>query len=189
MAGRLPDDRIARLKTAPDWPKVVQRSRGQSAAACLAKGEPHFATLITSEAMNEGDGLGNLEIRWCVFFPVGKQPPGGAHLKLHAFKQHITINLHGFFFLDSDRLRIDGLEDKFSPNPATGNKACLEWNRIVATEGTLACLPEALALFARNEHLTNTQCRELSDALRKTSLWSAFQDAVCLLGAWRPRWR
>ena len=189
LAGRLRDEEVARFKAAGDWPRVVERTYGQNSASCPVKGEPHFATLITWGAITEDELHGSLDVRWCVFFPVGKQPPGKLRVKLAGIRSHITINLHGFFFLDSERLRIDGLEECFSPNGATATRSCLEWNRIVATKGTLARLPEALAAFAEQESFTNLKCCELAYSIRQTCVWSGFQEAICHLETWRPRWR
>ena len=89
-------------------------------------------------------------------------------VRLTRIPRHITVNLHGFFFLDSERLRIDGLENGFRPNGATSSTSCLEWNRIVATQGTLRCLPRSIADFAERERLNSDQCRELADAILGT---------------------
>jgi hypothetical protein len=189
LAGRLPDERIHHLKTARDWPKVVSRQLDRSEAAFPAKGEPHFATLITSSPKPVTDTTGTLRIRWSVFFPVGIQPLGPSSIPLTRIPHQVSITLHGYFFLDSDRLRIDGLEEGFKPNHQASGGTCLEWNRIVATEGTLARLPEALAAFALNESLSYDQCHELWEALEGASLLSTFRAAICRLNSWRPRWR
>lgn len=189
FAGRLGDEEISHLKSAGDWPKVVQRTHGHNNASRPVKGEPHFATLIAWRPTNEDTSTGSLDVRWCVFFPVGKQPPGNLPVKLSNIRNDITINLHGFFFLDSERLRIDGLEERFSFNGTTASRSCLEWNRIVATKGTLVRLPGAVAAFAKQESFTNLQCRELASAICRTSVWSSFQKEICDRETWRPRWR
>ena len=189
FAGRLSDDAVDQLKTAADWPRVVQRTRDKSKAGCPVKGEPHFATLLTCGAVNEDKSPGSLDVRWCVFFPVGKQPPGVGRIELPTIRRPITLNLHGFFFLDSERLRIDGLDDAFSHNGSTATGVCVEWNRILATQGTLARLPAALAALADQESFTNPQCHELAHAIQQTGVWSNFRDAICHLETWRPRWR
>src|SRR5262249_44255783 len=129
------------------------------------------------------------DLRWLVFFPVGKQPAGSSIVKLSGLPRHITINLHGFFFLDSERLRIDGLEECFNSNGSAISKACIDWNRTVATQGALINLPGAIANFARAEALTPAQCLELAGALRKTWERSKFRPEICQGETWRPRWR
>jgi hypothetical protein len=187
-AGRLEDHEVVNLKAAPDWPRVVRRSSSQNDASCRVKGEPHFAALISSEAAGESE-RGALEVRWCVFFPVGKQPADTAPLRLSTIHRHITINLHGFFFLDSDRLRIDGLEDHFKPNGATSSKSCVDWNHLVASWGTLARLPEGLDRLAKQQSFDAIQCNELAETLRKTWVWGAFSEDICRKHTWRPRWQ
>lgn len=190
LAGRLLDEEVTHLKASRDWPKVVQRTRGQDSAARPVKGEPHFSTLITWRSISDDELSGSLNIRWCVFFPVGKQPSDDRLLlKLTDIRRHITINLHGFFFLDSERLRIDGLDERFNANGTSATKIYLEWNRIVASEGTLARLPEALARFAKLESLDDMQCHEIVGAIRSTWLWQAFDKEICQIQTWRPRWR
>jgi hypothetical protein len=188
FAGRLPSAAVSRLEEAQDWPRVVKRTKNRSMAGCKAKGTPHFATLITSSA-NGNLNQGSLELRWCVFFPVGKQPLGTDQVKLSKNPRQIVVNLHGFFFLDSERLRIDGLETAFGPAGAVPNTSCVEWNRIIATKGTLNYLPRSFADFAKCESLTFLQCCELADAIRQTWVWSAFQEDVCRSETWRPRWQ
>lgn len=189
FAGLLPANLVAHLEQAQDWPKVVKRTQGRSMAACKAKGKPHFATLITSDSIDAHDVRGSLNVRWCVFFPVGQQPPGTSCVRLTRISRHITVNLHGFFFLDSERLRIDGLENGFNQNGSTSSKSCVEWNQIVAAQGALRCLPRAIADFAGRERMSFDQCRELADAIRQTSVWSSFQKDVCRSETWRPCWR
>jgi hypothetical protein len=189
FAGRLPDESVIGLKTAADWPKVVGSTPGQTSASCPVKGEPHFATMITSHPTNDEGSSGNLDVRWCVFFPVGKQPQDTLPLNLVGIRRNITINLHGFFFLDSERLRVDGLEELFNPNSTTIAKTCLKWNEVIATDGTLARLPGALASFSQSESLTNAQCLELVGAIRNTNLWANFKKPICHLERWLPRWR
>jgi hypothetical protein len=183
LAGRLRDAEVTHLKESQDWPKVVQND----AAARKAKGEPHFATLISSSATAERE-TGSLDLRWSVFFPVGKQPADTLPLKLPSIRSQITVNLHGFFFLDSERLRIDGLDERFRSSSAH-SKSCVEWNRIVASRGTLARLPEALAEFAQREMFSPDDCNELAGTFTRTWTWRAFQQDICQLYSWRPRWR
>ena len=188
LAGRLPSAFVLHLEEAHDWPRVVKRTHGHSMAGCKAKGKPHFATLITSVPTRADEMNGSLELRWCVFFPVGRQP-NPSRVNLSKNHRHIVVNLHGFFFLDSERLRIDGLEAGFSPDGTASSRSCLEWNRIIATQGALFCLPRAFADFSKEDSLSVVECRELADAMRQTWVWSAFQNEVCQAEVWRPRWR
>ena len=189
VAGRLADDTVDHIKHKPGWPQVVGRIRDQSDAGYWAKGEPHFGTMISYRSHRAARTSETLEIRWCVFFPVAKQPADSTPISLPGIPHQIIINLHGFFFLDSERVRIDGLEDRFTHNGSTGNPSCLEWNRIVATQGTLAQLPRALAAFAQQESLHTLQCHELANAFQTTWTWKGFHKEICQLETWRPCWR
>ncbi len=179
-AGTLPERFIAQTKANNGWPNIVDMTESASSADQKAKGEPHFATILTATP----DEKGKLEVRWSVFFPVGEQPQGTQEVILARLARKITLNLHGFFFLDTERRRVDGLQQHFE----NSNHPCLEWNQIVAKEGTLAHLPKAVAAFAAEQGLDDDQCRDLADALRDTWVWEKFQTAICRNESWRPRW-
>jgi hypothetical protein len=180
-AGTLPEITVAGARARNGWPTVVDISESGSTADQKAKGEPHYATILTTQPASAG----NLELRWSVFFPVSEQPDGIRSVPLARIKQNITLNLHGFFFLDTERRRVDGLQQHF----ADCNHACLEWNQIVATEGTLSNVPRALASFAEQQNLGLDQSAELAQALRQMWAWSKFGSAICRHYTWRPRWR
>ena len=188
-AGRLADELVADLKASSEWPRVVQRTHNRSRANCPVKGEPHYAALLAWNSLTQRDISGSLEIRWCVFFPVGKQPSGLNPVELPTIRRSITLNLHGFFFLDSERLRIDGLEDAFRHNGSSATGVCVEWNRTLANRGALAILPDTFAAFAQQEKLPNTQCRELATAFQQSGVWTTFKQTICQKYSWRPRWR
>jgi hypothetical protein len=187
-AGRLPDERVLYLKNLPDWPAVVHRDGDKVDMGCKAKGEPHFATLVAAVASEKPKAGGSLEMRWCVFFPVGSQPGSQSRIPLSIIDMQITINLHGFFFLDSERLRIDGLDEGFK-NMTGRASSCVKWNEIVAKEGTFPHLPEALSIFAEQESLDRAQCEELSRTICQTWEWRTYRNEICAVNTWRPRWR
>lgn len=187
IAGRLPEPEIASLKEASGWPRVVRRTSTGADTSCRAKGVPQYAAIISSKPCAQQEP-GTLDVRWCVFFPVGKQPAENCQLRFRHIRQHITLNLHGFFFLDSERLRIDGLEDGFKSNGNIGSKLYVDWNRTVASRGTLARVPEVLDHFATQQSLNAVQCQELAEVLRQSSLWRTFAEQVCSTHAWIPRW-
>lgn len=180
-AGTLPESSVAAAKAKHGWPTVVDISEAGSSADQKAKGEPHYATILTTEPSEAG----RLEVRWSVFFPVGEQPDGIRVITLPNFKHAITLNLHGFFFLDTERRRVDGLQQHF----ADFNHACLDWNQSIAKEGTLAHLPQSLAAFVGDQGLAAPACSELAKAIRQTWIWSQFEAAICRDQTWRPRWR
>ncbi|HYD16451.1 MAG TPA: hypothetical protein VEB03_00440 [Candidatus Nanoarchaeia archaeon] len=188
IAGRLPEPEIAHLKEASGWPRVVRRTSTGADTSCRAKGVPQYAAILSSEPCAQHEP-GSLDVRWCVFFPVGKQSAENGQLTLQHIRQHITLNLHGFFFLDSERLRIDGLEDGFKSNGNTGSKLYVDWNRVIASRGTLARVPEVLDHFSTHQSLNADQCKEFAGVIRQSSLWRTFAEHICSIHAWIPRWR
>jgi hypothetical protein len=181
LAGTLPESLVASARARHGWPTVVDISEEGSTADQKAKGEPHYGTILTAQPASTG----NLEIRWSVFFPVSEQPDGMRSVPLSRLKHSLTLNLHGFFFLDTERRRIDGLQQHF----AEVDHACLQWNQIVATAGALAHVPQAFASFAASQTLDFEQAAELAHAFRRTWVWSKFGTAVCNQCSWRPLWR
>lgn len=188
-AGRLEDNVVSALKDSDEWPIVAQRTLNGLKSNCPVKGEPHFASLLAWSEVDLGDTRGSLEIRWCVFFPVGKQPSRVCKKALSIIPFSITLNLHGFFFLDSKRLRIDGLEDAFQPQGETSLSACIQWNQLLAYQGTLAWLPDTLNEFVKQSKMNSDQCVELSNAFKDLGVWEAFQTQIIRINTWRPLWR
>jgi hypothetical protein len=188
VAGRLPDAQVAEFKDSDLWPRVARLSSIDSETSAPVKGEPHFATLISSEPNVDRDAAGVLEVRWCVFFPVGRPPQGVSSVPLTRIRKSVTVNLHGFFFLDSERLRVDGLEDGFNRNGAETNAVCIGWNQILASDGPLGRLPEALDFFADQEQLDGLECHDLARAIRQTWVWKTFANEICKFRNWTPRW-
>ena len=133
--------------------------------------------MITSHPPTDEGSSGNLDVRWCVFFPVGKQPQDTLPLNLVGICRNITINLHGFFFLDSERLRIDGLEETFNPNGPTVGKTCLKWNEVIATDGTLARLHWQLLAKMSRSPTRNLLNSWVQSAIQSFGLTSKNQSA------------
>ena len=63
-AGTLPEITVAGARARNGWPTVVDISESGSTADQKAKGEPHYATILTTQPASAG----NLELRWSVFF-------------------------------------------------------------------------------------------------------------------------
>jgi hypothetical protein len=111
---------------------------------------------------------------------------------------HLT--LHGFAFLDSQRTRIDGLDERFRSALTAQSNSCLKWNRALFEEGALPTLPSLLSDFFSQAQLSDPQKYELVEALKKLWIWGelaskssnegAFREAICtrhiLLRRWSP---
>lgn len=189
VAGKLPDEEVEDLLSSGEWPNIVQRGPNASRSNVPLKGPPHYAALASWVPSEANDTRGQLEARWCVFFPVGEQPTGLDPVELRTIPYRLTLNLHGFFFLDSDRLRIDGLDRGFVSERAGVSDIGIRWNAIIARKGALRFLPRALGDFARVARLSSEQCTELAEAVKKTSIWREFGRDVTKWESWRRRWR
>jgi hypothetical protein len=189
IVGRLSDPAFQRIKARQDWLRVVDVTATGGEIFKEAKGEPHFGCILAAESTSEPAEEGYLDIRWCVYLPVAHQPWEADRLPLSRLRKRVVLNLHGFFFLDSNRVRIDGLDDIFETGRSSAPTACIEWNRRLAFEGTLSHVPEALDRFAQNEGLSSEQAAELAQAIRGSRLWHDFASPICRRNQWLPRLR
>lgn len=180
LYGTLARDRVTSARQRNDWPAIVDIRSDGSRSSTQAKGEPQFATFVSVRDAQRG----HLDVRWCVFFPVAEYPDLNTRVPLSTLSKEVTLGLHGFFFLDSERRRIDGLDADFQ-----ADHACIAWNAIVAREGAIAHIPKVLNAFATDYCLNVSQCEELARALRTTWLWGVFSSSVCSADTWYPAWR
>lgn len=175
LVGRLTSQRFESLHSEPDWPQVIDYS-GQSISRPV-KGEPHFSALF----IENPDAPKTLTVTTSVFLPVGRQPFKKTP-KLPEFEHGIEIILHGFFFLDSERLRIDGFDyngfDQSISERKNDSKSTttLEWNKHLAEEGALGHLLQAMDIFLRGR--PQSQAANLTSAIRHTELWQQYSSAI-----------
>jgi hypothetical protein len=177
--GWLDDSRFADLKNAPTWPRVVLIEPGGADANHPEKALPHHGVYITSRPTV---GPGHLRIVWSVFLPVGNEGYYESELPLAL---DVTVVLHGYFFLDSTRTRIDGLAEGFQAgNTSDQKQLCREWNRRLALQGTLQAVLPTLERFASESKLSVDKVAMLTKQLAASSLIARFKDAVCGGNSW-----
>jgi hypothetical protein len=142
---------FAALKSQRTWPFSYSREGKKTPDKAL----PHAAAVMVAEKVP--DGLGTLTLEWAVFLPLGEQDTA-QHVQKQTFQVpgqyawHIT--LHGYFFIDAGRVGIQGLSTLTSPDPLFGadmspnqDQLVQEWNRLLATQGTLPLLPQTFNLL------------------------------------------
>ncbi|MFZ4596011.1 MAG: hypothetical protein ACOYOF_17260, partial [Verrucomicrobiaceae bacterium] len=175
FVGTLKDPRANEIKQSGGWPSTVSIAEDGSSSDDETKGEAHFGAIFSGMPAKAG----KLRIKWAVFLPVGDQPVGTREFQLKGIPWDVTLTLHGFAFLDTQRTRIDWLDECFKPANNPSRQACLDWNRFVMEVGALAYLPEALAAFISDQKFDMAQIAELTVALKSLSVWHQFKEAIC----------
>jgi len=183
ITGRLADKVLEDCHQRQDWPRVGDPT-GERDSVPL-KGQPHFGCVFATQATALAP---TLQIYWSVFLPVVEQPdPDPLPLVEELWRTPVTLILHGSFFLDSSRIRIDGLTDVGFENTRKNiretrdgtNEAPLIWNQALAELGPLSHLPEALASFVSDAQASADAISNLVQCLRQTNLWQRYKEAIC----------
>ncbi|ENG1093728.1 hypothetical protein ABS441_000376 [Yersinia enterocolitica] len=167
------------LKSHRTWPFSYSREGKKTADKAL----PHAAVVMLAEKVPEGEAT--LTVEWAVFLPLGEQDTAQ-----NAQKQTFSLSgqysyqiiLHGYFFIDAGRVGIQGLATLTSATPLFSaphlpNQELLvqEWNRCLATQGTLPLLPKTIASLMSLIHAGDAEKAAISDgvrrALRNNNAW------------------
>ena len=170
-------------------PRVVSVGEDGAAIESREKVYPHAGIAATCRpATADGDG-GCIELRWAVFLPVGEpvaKIPWPVPL-------HLQIALHGYFFLDAARTRVDG-QDFVPPfqeaSVINEQTYCRQWNRTLVRQGTLPLLPQVLARLCREQLGGDVGSgTDLTRALRHSFLVRDFQTEITATHHWALRVR
>lgn len=159
--------RLTALKDGPDWPQVpVFTSQGREIRP--EKAEPHGAVVMVGGPTIDPP---QLCIDWGVFLPIGKP----ACIALSPGTPSLQMLLHGYFFLDSGRRHLLGLE---ANQPVSGTAIHGDWNRALRDELILPRLPELLHSAFSQGILTSAQLVDVVEGLRRHAVVLDFPDRV-----------
>ena len=146
--------KFLRLRSDAHWPKTISVL---SPTPQPQKGEPHAAATLLRASRT---GLSELRISWAVFLPVSEDwdiviPLEGKTIG------HFRMQLHGYFFLDSGRSRIEFLASAASDeDPADAAALRRTWN--TALRDTVL-LPLVQSLLRDGLDATMVSSAELSE--------------------------
>ncbi len=159
---------LTNLKDQEDWPTLVPNASGHQEKQ---KAEQHCASVLLARPKESKQGT--LLIRWAVFLPTTECPKGGdfERIPIKGNEDYI-LTLHGFFFLESDRSCI---LDWSTSNSKDLLK--LEWNRILAEQGTLPLLLPTIADFAQTR--SSEIVKELTENLKSSHFWHDYKEFIC----------
>ena len=168
----LPSHDLGKLKSSEYWPCTHTAFRP---APRPEKGEPHGAISLWCDPTSQAS---ELSISWAVFLPVSegnitipiKDPSVG----------RVHLLLHGYFFLDSGRQRIDGIDGpRARAEPSDESATRQAWNGELCNSVVLPLLPQVLhdALAARV--LTPNALRRLLMGLAEDGWFRHRRSAIC----------
>ena len=121
--------------------------------------------VIVSRSFRRDSGPSCLRIHWSVFLPVGAEAE--AEISLPEGMGTFDLALHGYFFLDSGRQRID-----FHSNP---DDVKASWNAALRDEATLPLFFESLIDCFKAFALAPMEKRALVNAIQNSSWWREHQ--------------
>ena len=173
-----PDGRLANLKLTPQWPQSISVLSPRPEPE---KGEPHgAATLlrVPRGAPNRSES-GQLCISWAVFLPVSDASDISIPVDGRALGRFHLL-LHGYFFLDSGRRRIEGLDtpaENGDPTDASGLRRA--WNAELRDAVVLPLLPTLLRDALDSAMVTSAELGQLVSALARHEWFKENRRAIC----------
>lgn len=170
------NDHLRGLRNGDHWPKTHS---ALSSKPTPEKGEPHGAATLVRIV---GPGS-TLEIDWAVFLPISETD-----------RKSISINrpnsgcfrllLHGYFFLDSGRRRIEGLGES-APTGAPSDEAELRraWNAELRDSVVLPLVPAVLLDALKGKLATSAELAAVTAAVARNHWFKGERRAICRNGA------
>ncbi|MDE0001722.1 MAG: hypothetical protein OXQ29_03390, partial [Rhodospirillaceae bacterium] len=143
------DSRPAALRKSEHWPQTITVQTTEP-----EKGEPHGAAILLRDGGPDALQRSQLTISWAVFLPVSEAAdPVGASttptarvvLPVRAADLGaLHLLLHGYFFLDGGRSRIEGLSEPRSEDPGDAAALRVAWNTALRDDVVLPLVPAVL---------------------------------------------
>ncbi len=141
----LPNHQLDELKDSEHWPCT---HTAFSPVPQPEKGEPHGAISLWCDPRSHAS---ELSISWAVFLPVSKEEDITIPIEGPSVGQ-VRLLVHGYFFLDSGRQRIDGIDGpRVRAESIDESETRQAWNAELCNSVVLPILPRVLhdALAAR----------------------------------------
>ena len=181
----LPSSRLAALQKSDHWPQTITIQKTER-----EKGEPHGAAILLR---GSGPGAGRpslpsqLTISWAVFLPiaegdddVGRHQSGVEVLPIAAEGiGRIHLLLHGYFFLDGGRNRIEGLTEERIDDPKDAAALRVAWNAALRDDVVLPLIPAVLKDALDKKVLNDADLAHVVQAIAQSSWFNTNRAAVC----------
>ena len=134
----LPNQCLDELKDSVYWPRSYTAFSSEPRPE---KGEPHGAISLWCDPQSQPS---ELSISWAVFLPVSEEEDIRIPIE-DPLVGRVRLLLHGYFFLDSGRRRIDGTDGSdVSARPSNESEIRQAWNAELCNSVLLPLLPRVL---------------------------------------------
>jgi hypothetical protein len=181
----LPDEKFHSVRGSEFWPKSYERDLTTGKEKKVEdKAKPHLAIVI---CQRKTDGLANCHADWAVFLPLGSYPQTERTFWVNQEdKYHTQIFIHGYFFIDAGRVHIHGLDSIGEPlvNIENNDQVRSQWNSLLATEGCLSYLPQAVKNFVDAHNCSAERTQHLSEAIFKSDFIKQHQQWISMRYQW-----
>ncbi|MBD2450086.1 hypothetical protein H6G76_23580 [Nostoc sp. FACHB-152] len=187
------------LQQSPYWTKRVSINELAESESIPDKSIPHCAVVFTKQSLNNRHKA-RLLLQWSVFLPLASDETSysseGAEQEAYEVidckgDQDYTIFLHGYFFLDSGRKYIEGLQkirtDGFVQKaPTNEDEMIAQWNYLLATKGTLKLFLPSFEKFVKTHSLSTPDISNLSEAIFRSQLFKSkvYKQSICSEAQW-----
>ncbi len=181
----LPDSPPAALRKSPHWPQTITVQTTES-----EKGEPHGAAILLRGGGLDALQPSQLTISWAVFLPVSEvadhvgasgASAAGVVLPIPAAGLGaLHLLLHGYFFLDGGRSRIEGLSEPRSEDPGDAAALRVAWNTALRDDVVLPLVPAVLKDALDSNVLDDADLAHVAQAIAQSRwLTEERRRAVC----------
>ena len=172
------DGRLADLKRTPHWPQTITVLSPQPVPE---KGEPHgAATLLRIPHRGTArTAPAQLRISWAVFLPISDASDIVVPLDDSALGE-FRLLLHGYFFLDSGRRQIEGLNAAVETGvPADATALRRAWNAELRDSVVLPLLPTLLRDALGEAMVTSSELTQVVSAFARHDWFRRNREAIC----------
>lgn len=172
------DGRLASLKRTQHWPQTISVL---SPRPEREKGEPHGAATLLRVPLGATDrtGAAQLRISWAVFLPISDASDIVIPIDESTLGRFHFL-LHGYFFLDSGRRRIEGLDapaEHGEPSDAAALRRA--WNAELRDSVVLPLLPALLRDALDSTMATSAELGHLVSAIARNEWFRSNRKSIC----------
>lgn len=187
------------LQQSAFWPKRSSINEYAEEESLPDKSIPHCAVVLTKQPLSNRPKA-RLILQWSVFLPLASADNNFSteEVEQEAYEQidcdgdkDYAIFLHGYFFLDSGRKYIEGLQNMRSgvfvqKTPSNEDEMIAQWNYLLATKGTLQLLLLSLQHFATTHRLSDIDISNLCQAIHDSRLFNSklYRQSICSQYQW-----
>lgn len=166
---------LQEIRHLPKWPVQTAIGPDDADLQLLEKAEPHAAVVLSRQSAGS---KGSVRLQSAVFLPLGEPE----EIECSGCGCY-SLNLHGFFFVDSGRRAIqpfDGLPEDLQPREAQTEMQVIQlWNRTLMREVVAPLVLLSLDTFVKQEQVDFEEAEALVAALRKAETVKRLMPWMC----------